>query len=480
MSNQKNKEIICKDPFKIETNNLNFYSKTILVYIIKYLRNPIYKYTSDDWIKFCDFYSFDYFLIESYLYGEYSIDVKEENVKIGEYIIKDSYYYNDERIIDDMYSYISMTEYLKKIKVNDSFDSIQKNINLYNNIYGCFNSINSNIATRECMENEYFDTSFIPQTSTSNIGAISKLLMITQNYTYLEDKDMLENLYDAFNKDIKTYSEMIFLILSLQIIKFSPLISENEETICKNLINTLMSILRNARVIAFFKNYYFFNDKIDWDVRGKNDQTTRIQILYEYNNGDQYSLRLDLPHKGVPYFHLNNLSKGGLEFFPLSLDLYNKAIQVNGEWKDWFIEYGNQMYFLRENKKSEIYNKEHKYLLDMLKEQSHFAVSDYQESNIVYVLELWNNITSNVGKTMPYSTLDPQSYFLLSVAYEFVQDYYYMKRINKKYDYEELKTKFIDYFFDVSLFSLEDKESLKEESISHVLWYAIQLIQERD
>lgn len=34
-------------------------------------------------------------------------------------------------------------------------------------------------------------------------------------------------------------------------------------------------------------------------LRGKEDKTTRLQIFFRISNNDIYSLRIDMPHKGV-------------------------------------------------------------------------------------------------------------------------------------------------------------------------------------
>lgn len=39
--------------------------------------------------------------------------------------------------------------------------------------------------------------------------------------------------------------------------------------------------------------------------RGSNDNTTRIKVYFTYEDGEPLMVRFDLPHKGVPYLHIN-------------------------------------------------------------------------------------------------------------------------------------------------------------------------------
>jgi len=72
------------------------------------------------------------------------------------------------------------------------------------------------------------------------------------------------------------------------------------------------------------------NDKVEVSYRGADDNTTRIKVYFTFENGEALAARLDLPHKGVPYLHINVESEQGelsrLNHCKLSITSYEKNI----------------------------------------------------------------------------------------------------------------------------------------------------------
>jgi hypothetical protein len=452
---------------------LDIYQKTLLLYILRYFNDPLFSYGHERWEEFCSFYCFDFNLIKKYIDSKSELDLVVMYDDGGHDFL--NYRVEENEIIDDLFRYYLTTKYLHEIKLDSSRKSLYRNIDLYRVISNSITIMNADIATRECMDRGFFDHAFTPQNDAiGNIASITDILQLTSISSYKEDKDMLENLYCVYNNNICTYLDMLVLILSLQVIKFSPFLTPKEHLFFQNLFDIIFKLLKDAKVIAVFKNSQHFNTELNWMDRGATDQTTRIQILYEYFNQDQYCLRIDLAHKGIHSFHLNNLSKGGVEFFPLDKLKFFEVKSIHDEYKDWFFEYGNGLYFLKDNKKNIVYHDEHRDLLHILNENSHMIVPDsLDEPRIIDMLNIWINLLTNVGDWMPRSKIRPEKYYYQRFIYNYIEEYFYRKKLEKEFDEENFKAKIIAYLVRISFYNEKDVDALSSFSVSEIFYLVI-------
>lgn len=428
----------------INLSDLDIYSQTIILYIIMYIENPIKKYNAKYWSDFALRYNIDDQILKSILKGELTLEKVCEQLGGLENEQLLNFHYT---IIDDFFNYLVIVNGLEDISIKGDREALSNNISIYNNIGICISLLNTNISTRECKEKGYFSEEFnLLVDGIENILAITKILTSIENYTYEDDKEMLEILYRAYNEDIKICADVLILILSLQCIKFSPLVDRDTYKACEKIVRILSSILRNARVISIFNNIMYFDKMVKWDIRGARDQTTRIDLLYEYDNGDKYRMRFDLAHKGVNNFHFNISSLGGVEFVLLNEGTYSEVISINKLYINWFIEYGNNVYYLRENRKEEIYQAEHKELLELLKSNSHYSSEEFlDEEVVIIILDNWNQCLLNIGNILNYDKLDPLEYYLRRWAYIFVEDWFKCKKIGTTVEKKILKENIINY-----------------------------------
>ncbi|MCX8128651.1 MAG: hypothetical protein N3I35_00940 [Clostridia bacterium] len=455
------------------------YERTILFYIIKYLEDPIFSYTYEQWESFCSYYRIDISPIEKLITSDSDLDFRF--LVFDDSIIDLHLQLKRTNIIDDMFKYQLILQNLSELKMDASLASLQFNTQLYRDIAHCVTMLNVNVSTRESMEKGYFDRRFTPQDeSIGNISAIYEVLYIIQEFSYDEDKDMLENLYHAYNNYIKIHIDMIFIILSLQVIKVSPFASTSQISISEKIIRTIMKLLKGARVIGILKNdRYFCTDK-EWFMRDADDDTTRLQILYEYYNGDQYSLRLDLSHKGVNSFHLNNLSKGKIDYFPIDSSQIEKVYLLNHEYKEWFINYNNDLFFLKDRYKSLIHQSEHEKLEEILKTNKHFLIPELDnEENVLNFLDFWLKFFVSLAKDMPKEKINPNMIYYERFIYGFIEEYFYRRKVTKDFNEGDFKSKIIAYTVSIGLFDSSEIDILKNDfSVTEVLSYMILLIQQ--
>lgn len=94
--------------------------------------------------------------------------------------------------------------------------------------------------------------------------------------------------------------------LALCCIKKSPQYSKNERILAQTLMDIFLHFLSDTDVhLLFINDNNFFNTHIPFQERTSSMQTTRLHCFFNIINEDIFSLRIDMPHKGVRVLHLN-------------------------------------------------------------------------------------------------------------------------------------------------------------------------------
>ena len=86
---------------------------------------------------------------------------------------------------------------------------------------------------------------------------------------------------------------------------YSPFVEESRKKDIEELFNILWKITQDGEIARVYIEENEYKVKKSIEEIGKNDRTTRIHIIFSLENTDIYSLRIDMPHKGVNYAHLN-------------------------------------------------------------------------------------------------------------------------------------------------------------------------------
>jgi len=160
-------------------------------------------------------------------------------------------------------------------------------------------------------------------------------------------------------------------------------------------------MLKNARIISIRVNTLSQSIVSKPELRTKKDNTTRLQILYGYDNYDTYSIRLDLAHEGEGFVHYNNKSPGGVRCCIFDETEYRSIISKHPQMADCFIRYGDR-WMLKERVNCEI-SKEDKTLYEIIRtEKEHDPVlrKDYSEDAVVAFVHL-------IGKMLPQNCFLP-------------------------------------------------------------------------
>lgn len=170
---------------------------------------------------------------------------------------------------------------------------------------------------------------------------------LTQGFEDIYDRNHLRILYRIIKYELITCSNSLYMIVITQIVKLSPFFDQEIKGIADEMYNHLLQLIQNARIISVQTNYRYPTNYDHIDNRGKLDNTTRLQILYGYENYDAYYLRLDLAHKGQGFIHYNNKSPGGVKCSLFNESEYKEILSKYPNSDIFFIQYGNR-YALRE------------------------------------------------------------------------------------------------------------------------------------
>lgn len=137
------------------------------------------------------------------------------------------------------------------------------------------------------------------------------------------------------------------LEIALICIKKSPEYSKLHKELAECFLEEMRELLLGCSIEKIFIQAKQTSG--DYSIRGSQDATTQLQILFECDNCDLYVLRLDFPHKGEEYIHLNleePYTYGMQEAaFPFSTwgEMFDEVKQLSGSYFD-------RLFFIRSNR----------------------------------------------------------------------------------------------------------------------------------
>lgn len=314
-----------------------------------------------------------------------SVDFRNEIIKSGSY-----FDYNFFEIIVRYYFIITS---LEQISEQVERSHIIKNIELFQDIYHNFEMINVRAATYECIHKDEFSFEYTiynnSDFSPKSFISILELFVICEEH-YTQNKNILPILYQILSYEFYTRTSTLYLISITQILKHSPFFDYNITKIAEDLYNHLLFMLHNARVISIQVNSLFQDlKKKPLERTRETDNTTRLQILYGYDNYDSYAIRLDLAHQGEGFVHYNNRTPGGIKSCIFSKSEYEKIIKDSPNLVKCFITYGKR-WALKELSNCKMDSEERKLYFSIQKNKEHDTVFNaiYSEENVVSFISI--------------------------------------------------------------------------------------------
>lgn len=387
---------------------INEYEQIILCSIASYLRVHPMDLNISQWYDISSFLCISANTIEKILDS-----VCENNEFIYSYlsingkIIDLSEHWQSYELFECLLNYYFIRNCIKQTSINNEKEILLSNYKLYQSATHNMNMMNVHSGSYECSYKQYFSKEYAPQSfenfHPSHYLDALKLYLFDEYFD--QNKSNLQMLYRIINYQIISHANAMYLIVVSQILKHSIFYNNSTRYISEELYNNLRFLLKDARVISIQTNQLFQDMYKNHEERNKHkDNTTRLHILYGFDNYDSYSLRLDLSHQGVGWIHFNNNSPGGVRSYFFSKCEYNSIIKDMPSLNMCFINYGDK-YFLKEKCNCTL-NREEKALFELVQKQKEHAYvfkNTYSEKNVVEFLSvinyfLFNLSTSNIDK----------------------------------------------------------------------------------
>ena len=379
--------------------NLSAYEKTIYILAIAYGSEPTYSLNEEDVQELAAFLEVDFELLSKAIgnevhfpYNNAIIRFGDDTVECGSFFKKDFFHF----IINVLLMYKNFDE----IFDGTDEEEIRENISVFNTLSSLFEMANAIAATYECMhKNEFsYDNTMYDNSEYFHPNSyINMLTMLASFYNSIEFDSSLASIITMLLKyEFYTRINALYLVTICQILKHSPCFEEEAKQIANDMYNKMLYILKNGKVISININILFLEKDKPADKRSRNDNTTRLQLLYGYSNYDCYDLRLDFSHKGQEIVHFNNESPGGLSCCIFTRNEYQSLINQYPELEECFISYQNR-WALKERKNCEL-SKDIMVLYDEVsKIKSHDPVFSK-----MYSEEAINDFINIVAKMLPY------------------------------------------------------------------------------
>lgn len=240
----------------------------------------------------------------------------KEQSKVDKFIIKSNiiseciYSCNAENILPDHIIYLRLAilqntfDKLKNIK----FDNIEKEqINeLTKSLVYSYMCLNNDIGTyllnrfEDCLD--YFKPCIIDLDRMRDLNGFGEFIAYEIND---KNRQIFETIYKVRMQEIACQCRFLsFWTCLLQIISCPSLPFSISQSF-RNLAFCLLKNCNDIYVHYVILEQSFLNTKIDLSTRGSKDNTTRIKVYFTFKDGKPMIARFDLPHKGVPFLHIN-------------------------------------------------------------------------------------------------------------------------------------------------------------------------------
>lgn len=335
---------------------ISSYEMTIYTLAMAYADSPLFELDNESICELAQLLKVDVELLKRALSGKASSRYGAVNIESSEQSAECTYYFKNTFFASIIKLYLA---YKDLFKISDGAEEavIMENIRLIQSIIHYIDLINVSNATYECMLEQQFSYKHTVYDSGNfppcmYLGILIMLIKADECLKY--DKSLMPIISHLTQYELQTRLNGLYIILITRIIMHSPFFDDKIHKMAKEIYNHLMFILKNGRIISVQGNSLFFDSKKSSDNRTKRDNTTRLQILYGYENFDAYVMRLDFSHQGQPFIHFNNASPGKVCSYLFTKEEYENVISRYPFLQSCFVEYNNDRWALKERNNCEL------------------------------------------------------------------------------------------------------------------------------
>ena len=310
-----------------------------------------------------------------------------------------------------------------------------------------------------------FNANYMPSPMlTEYIGGVYKTELLKQQYMeILGQNTILESGLIELNRKIDreilvtgiSFMQIQAILLLMESSKLYPV---HVRKIAKSILLIFKEMLANSRI-----------EKIEIDsaisagvIRQGIRKTTGIKIFFALENSDRYCLRIDFPHEGIEYLHLNLHEPHRQTAIPLNYKQYSILKKQYGDLSNLFFNFGKMYWFRYDfieklNKYRLIEGSENNnssFIADIeavFFQQSHYRLFDdnITKDNMI-------DFTAEFGKALIHTQIYETSYFCTET-----------ENIEDKLTKIKLRDIFINAFALYQRFYLEEKIFQKSYKIGY-------------
>lgn len=311
-------------------------------------------------------------------------------------------------LFDCIVQYALLNRTLDKIRDESTNETLNSNIKHLYEALDQIQNMNTNSGAFECMQNDSIAKIIAPQTfATFQPNQYVDYLTLISSYDFADNElGDLAIVYRILKYELKIHANSMYLIIVLQLIKHASCSSDSIQSIGTELYDNFHYLLQDGRLLSIQTNHLFQDSKKSYEFRTKNtDNTTRLHLLFGFDNYDSYSLRLDLSHEGIDWIHYNQTTPGGVKSNFFSAIEYENILRYYPTMDKCFINYEDR-WFLKERSKCLLSSEEQRLFekIEMLNAHPTVFMETHSEESVLSFLSVLNSflmpiVPSNVDKS---------------------------------------------------------------------------------
>ncbi len=193
-----------------------------------------------------------------------------------------------------------------------------------------------------------FNANYMPSPMlTEYLDGMYKTELLQQQYmevlgqTTLLDSELIELNKEIDREIIMTGISFMQIQAILLLMESSKLYPVYVRKIAKSILLIFKEILANSRIQKIEIDSAISAGVIRRGIR----KTTGIKVFFSLENTDRYCLRIDFPHEGVDYLHLNLHEPHRQTAIPLNYKQYSLLKKQYGDLSNLFFYFGNMYWF---------------------------------------------------------------------------------------------------------------------------------------
>lgn len=325
----------------------------------------------------------------------------------------------------------------------------------------------------------FFDKIYLPNTTIKDyiaqiINNTEKVELYRNDNRKFYIPPQIQHLLNVLDK---SFIDSNFVFIQLQtillLLSISPIYSKSVNAIARTLLFTFKEILFNTSIDKIIIDNAILSSHISSGAK----KTTALKIFFSLDNQDRFCLRLDYPHEGADYLHLNLHEPARDTALPLTATEFHtlkRELDSSDNLQSIFFEFNNLVWFrndfLNKLKKSslKISSIEKGKILTFYTNQRHYSLLSTTAKNfsISETNEFLIEFSTACSHVLDNKYIEYSKTSIEDISLELSN--IYSKHILRTFTLSYLKLNFHSYYYGIPLTSLPAMHSLKQDVLNFI------------